>query len=91
MTHLHAIPDARRDLLNILAEQRGEPSYRNPARRAAFMMAERIAANPDAWHHDNQNAVLFMRAWRNMAHRMAYSSSIHPDLRRCLSRIAQLP
>lgn len=74
----------------MLREQQGGPSFRNPARRAAFMMAQRIVADPGGWHHDNQNAVMFMRAWKCMAYRMACSSSIHPDLRRRLSQIADL-
>ncbi len=90
MAHLHAITDRGADLTALLREQQGEPSYRNPARRAAFMMAQRIAADPGGWHHDNQNAVLFMRVWKDMAYRMAWSSSIHPDLRLRLSQIADL-
>lgn len=90
MTHLHAITDRGADLTALLREQQGQPSYRNPARRTAFMMAQRIVADPGGWHHDNQNAVLFMRAWKGMAYRMACSSSIHPDLRHRLSQIADL-
>lgn len=44
MTHFHAITDRGADLMALLREQQGQPSYRNPARRTAFMMAQRIVA-----------------------------------------------
>ena len=44
MTQLHAISHRRPDLTALLRKQQDEPSYRSPARRAAFMMTQRIAA-----------------------------------------------
>lgn len=90
MAHLNAVSDRRAELMALLREQQGEPSYRNPARCAAFMMAQRIASDPAGWYHDNQTAVLFISAWKDMAYRMGGFSSIHADLRRRLLKIADL-
>lgn len=74
MTALHSINDPRRELLALLAEQQGKPSYGNPARRFAFMLAERISAN-HTWYDSNENAVRFLDAFAQIAGRMAGRSS----------------
>jgi hypothetical protein len=89
MSQLHTITDPRRDLRAVLAEQQGDPSHGKPARRFAFMLAERISANSE-WYHSNENAVHFMDAFARIAGRMAGSSSIHPDLRRRLAGVVNL-
>lgn len=89
MTAIHSINDPRRELLALLAEQQGKPSYGNPARRFAFMLAERISAN-HTWYDSNENAVRFLDAFAQIAGRMAGRSSIHPDLRRRLNGIIAL-
>jgi hypothetical protein len=89
MTALHSINDPRRELHALLVEQRGEPSYGKPARRFAFMLAERISSN-HSWYDSNENAVRFLDAFAHIAGRMAGRSSIHPDLRRRLSGIVAL-
>lgn len=86
MAQLHSINDTRRELRAVLAEQQGDASHRNPARRFAFMMAEQISAD-GAWYHSNENAVRFMDAFACIARRMSGSSSIHPDLRQRLAAV----
>ena len=88
MAHLHAITERGSGLSATLREQQGEPSFRNPARRAAFMVAQRVADDAQ-WHHSSANAADFLRAFACIANKMAGSSGVHPALRRQLQMTAR--
>lgn len=59
MNNIHIIPNRGRALSELLAEERKD-CYGNPARRAALMIAQRVTEDA-GWHHNNENAVQFMR------------------------------
>ncbi len=88
MAHLHAIGERGSGLSAMLREQQGEPSFRNPARRAAFMIAQRVADDA-RWHHSTANAADFLRAFACIADKMANRTGVHPALRRQLLLMAK--
>jgi hypothetical protein len=88
MNNVHAIPNRARALSDLLAEER-QNCYRDPARRAALLLAERVTED-QWWYHNNENAVQLMRGMAFMARKMAKSSSIHQDLSKRLTLILQI-
>lgn len=88
MNNLHVIPNRARALSELLAEER-QHCRRNPARRFALLIAQRVTED-EAWYHNNENAVWLMRGMAFMARKMGGSSSIHPDLRRRLNTLVQI-
>ncbi len=88
MNNVHAIPNRARALSDLLAEER-QNCYRDPARRAALLLAERVT-DDQWWYHNNENAVQLMRGMAFMARKMAKSSSIHPDLSKRLKLLVTI-
>ena len=88
MNNLHVIPNRARALSELLAEER-EDCYRNPARRSALLIAQRVIED-QWWYHNNENAVQLMRGMAFMARKMGGSSSIHPDLSKRLKLLVQI-
>jgi len=88
MNNLHVIPNRARALSELLAEER-QHCRRNPARRAALLIAQSVTED-EWWYHNNENAVQLMRGMAFMARKMGGSSSIHPDLRKRLKLILQI-
>lgn len=84
MNNVHTIPNPRRELSEALAEQ---PCYRDPARRAALHMVQRML-DDGGWHHSNANAVDFMRGFSRIARKLARSKQVHSSLRSRLKVIA---
>lgn len=80
MNNLHVIQNRERARSELLAEE-SQHCYRNPARRSALLLAQRVTDDP-WWYHNNENAVQLMRGMAFMARKMGASSSIHPDLRK---------
>ena len=88
MNNLHVIPNRARALSEALAEERLH-CYRNPARRSALLIAQRVTED-EGWYHNNENAVQLMRGMAFMARKMSGSSFIHPDLRKWLNALEVL-
>ena len=88
MNNLHVIPNRARALSEALAEERLH-CYRNPARRSALLIAQRVTED-EGWYHNNENAVQLMRGMAFMARKMGGSSSIHPDLRKRLTLLVTI-